>query len=75
MKKKLLFVFSFVALTVAFSGCEDSCKTCKRVYYDSNGNYKSEDQTEAEYCGVELLAIDGKTVDLGALGTAKWQCH
>jgi hypothetical protein len=44
------------------------------MYYDSNGNFKSED-AEAEYCGVELLAIDGKTVDLGSLGSAKWQCH
>jgi hypothetical protein len=74
MKKKLLFVFSFVAITLAFSSCEDNCKVCKKMYYDSNGNFKNED-AEAEYCGVELLAIDGKTVDLGSLGSAKWQCH
>jgi hypothetical protein len=44
------------------------------MFYDKNGNFTRED-AEAEYCGVELLAIDGKTVDLGVLGSGKWSCR
>lgn len=74
MKKKLLFAAVFVAMTLSFTSCEESCKICKKVKYDSAGNYVSE-ESEAEYCGVELIAIDGKTVDLGSLGKAKWECR
>lgn len=74
MKRKLVIVASFILITLAFSSCEDTCKICKKVYYDGSGAYLRED-AEAEYCGAELLLIDGKTVNLGSLGTATWECR
>jgi hypothetical protein len=74
MKKKLLFAAALILITVAFTSCTKTCKTCKKVYYDGSGTYLREDAA-AEYCGVELIAIDGKTMDLGSLGSAKWVCN
>jgi hypothetical protein len=74
MKRKLLFIGTLFFFVIAFTSCEKSCKTCKKVYYDKSGNITSQD-AEADYCGVELIAIDGKTIDLGALGSAKWECR
>ena len=74
MKKKLLFAAVLVFVACAFTSCTKTCKTCKEVFYDGSGNYLRED-AEAEYCGVELIAIYGKTVDLGSLGSGKWVCH
>ena len=74
MKKKFIYVVCFFLIVLIAPSCEKSCKTCKKVYYDDAGTYLREDG-EAEYCGVELIAIDGKVVDLGALGTAKWECR
>jgi hypothetical protein len=74
MKKKLLYLAVLVLMTLSFDSCSKDCKVCKQVYYDKSGNYLRED-AEAQYCGVELLAIDGKTVDLGSLGSAKWSCR
>jgi hypothetical protein len=74
MKRKLFYVAALILITISFNSCDKSCKVCKEVFYDKNGNFTRED-AEAEYCGVELLAIDGKTVDLGVLGTGKWSCR
>lgn len=74
MKKKIIFAVFLVAVLFMAPACEKTCKTCKKVYYDGSGNYLREDGT-GEYCGVELIAIDGKTIDLGLLGTAKWDCN
>ena len=74
MKKKLFIIGAFILVSCAFTSCSKTCKTCKEVFYDGSGNYIRED-AEAQYCGVELLAIDGKTVDLGSLGSGKWECH
>ena len=74
MKRKLIIAVVFIIVAWSFTACEKTCKTCKKVYYDAQGNYLRED-AEAQYCGVELIAIDGKTVDLGALGSAKWECN
>jgi hypothetical protein len=74
MKRKLILAALFVLVTVSFSSCEKTCKTCKKVYYDGSGAYLSED-AEAEYCGAVLLTIEGKTIYLGALGSAKWECR
>jgi uncharacterized ferredoxin-like protein len=75
MKKNLLRAAAFIIIAVSVNSCEGlNCKTCKKVYYDQSGTFLRED-AEAEYCDVELLAIDGKTIDLGALGSAKWECR
>jgi hypothetical protein len=77
MKRKIFYLVCFVVVACSINSCNaisKNCKTCKKVYYDKSGNKTSED-SPAEYCGVELLGIDGKTVDLGALGTAKWVCN
>jgi hypothetical protein len=74
MKRKLIIAIAFVLIAGSFTSCEKTCKTCKKVYYDGSGNYLSED-AEAEYCGAVLLSIEGKTIDLGAIGSAKWECR
>jgi hypothetical protein len=76
MKRKLLFAGAFILITWAFTSCDalKTCKTCKKVYYDGTGAYLREDG-EAEYCDAMLLAIEGKTIDLGDLGSAKWECR
>jgi hypothetical protein len=75
MKRKLLLGAAFLFVAWAATSCEGlNCKTCKKVYYDQSGNFLRED-AEAEYCDLELLAIEGKTIDLGALGSAKWVCR
>ncbi|HEX2921235.1 MAG TPA: hypothetical protein VHO50_08735 [Bacteroidales bacterium] len=74
MKKKLLFAAGLLCMIISIPSCElDECKVCKKVIYDDQGNYVSE-ESEAEYCGAKLIAIDGKTLNLGAMGTAKWEC-
>jgi hypothetical protein len=74
MKRKILYVAVLLLVAVSFNSCDKNCKVCKEVFYDKNGNFTRED-AEASYCGVELLAIDGKTVDLGVLGSGKWSCR
>ncbi len=75
MKRNILLALAFVTLAITVNSCENlTCKVCKKVYYDKAGNIKSED-AEAEYCDLELAAIDGKTIDLGTLGSAKWECR
>lgn len=73
MKRKILIGAGIFFMALSFNSCENTCKICKKVYYDSSGSYIREDG-EAEYCGAELLAIDGRTINLGALGSAKWEC-
>jgi hypothetical protein len=74
MKRKLIIAVLFMLFAWGFTSCGKTCKTCKKVFYDGSGNYLRED-AGGEYCGVELIAIDGKTVDLGSLGSAKWLCN
>ena len=74
MKRKLIIAAVFILIAWGFTSCEKTCKTCKKVFYDDSGAYVREDPA-AEYCGVELIAIDGKTIDLGSLGSAKWECN
>jgi len=74
MKKIIIYAVCFFIIVLVAPACEKTCKTCKKVYYDDADVYLRED-AEAEYCGVELIAIDGKVVDLNALGTAKWECR
>jgi hypothetical protein len=74
MKRKLIIAAVFVLIAWGFTSCEKTCKTCKKVYYDGSGTYLREDG-EASYCGLELAAIDGKTIDLHDLGSAKWECR
>jgi hypothetical protein len=74
MKKKLIQAVCLIVFVFVAPSCEKSCKTCKKVYYDGSGNYLREDGA-GQYCGVELMAIEGKTINLGALGSAKWECN
>lgn len=74
MKKKIIYAVCLFLIVLVAPSCEKSCKTCKKVYYDSAGKYEREDAA-ADYCGVELVAIEGKTIDLGSLGSAKWECN
>jgi hypothetical protein len=77
MKRKLLFAGAFIILAWAGSSCEAlrTCEVCKKVYYDGNGAVTSQD-AEASYCDAELIAIKATgTIDLGQLGTAKWDCR
>jgi hypothetical protein len=74
MRRKIFYVSVLLLIASSFNSCDQSCKVCKEVFYDKNGNITSEG-AEEEYCGTELLSIDGKTVDLGALGSGKWSCR
>ena len=74
MKKKIIFALFLVAIIFLAPACEKTCKSCVKIYFDGTGTEYRRDGA-ADYCGVELIAKDGKTVDLGALGTAKWECN
>lgn len=74
MKKKLLFAAALVFITFAFTSCTKTCKTCKQVAY-VNGVYDHDVQSDQEYCGAELLALEA--LDPVTLGdtTTKWECN
>jgi len=75
MKRKLLFVASFLFIAWAFTSCEalSDCGFCKNVTYE-NGSVVNEG-SETEYCGADLVkqkAIPPVTV--GSL-TTKVECR
>jgi len=74
MKKKIIYALFLIATMFLAPACEKTCKTCEKVYYDGTGTEYRRDGS-GEYCGLELIAIDGKIIDLGSLGTAKWECN
>jgi hypothetical protein len=74
MNKKIIYAVFLILIVFAAPSCQKNCKTCKKVFYDSSGTYLREDSA-AQYCDAELLAIDGTKVDLGSLGSAKWECN
>ena len=74
MKKKIFFLACLVVLAAAATSCQKlgDCKNCKKVYY--LGTTWDHDDLESQYCGAKLIAIDGKTLTIGAY-TVKWECH
>lgn len=72
MKKKILFLAVFILFAVSFTSCTKDCKICKKVYYVGT-TYDHEDAS-SEYCGLELIAIDGKSTTIGGY-TVTWECN
>jgi hypothetical protein len=75
MKRKIIIVFGFIALTCGFGGCElGSCKVCKQVTYEIGGGVIAEGE-ETEYCDAALIAIEAKE-DVIVGGTRiTWECR
>lgn len=74
MKRKIIIPIVFVSMVFSVNSCgllEDECKVCRRVVYE-DGVFVSEDD-EAEYCGVELIAIEGQQTTIGSQ-TLVWEC-
>ncbi len=75
MKRKLLFVASFLFIAWAFTSCEalSDCGFCKNVTYE-NGTVILEG-SETEYCGEDLIKKKATPpVTVGAL-TTKVECR
>jgi hypothetical protein len=74
MKRKLLYAFGFVVITLSFSSCDKTCKVCQQNTYDSN-NVLLTSGDEKEYCGTELVGVEA-TQPYTILGvTTKWVCR
>ncbi len=76
MKRKILFGTILLFISLAFTSCEklSGCKTCKQVSTDSQTGDVTE-TADTEYCGTDLISIEGKApVTVGNV-TTRWQCH
>jgi hypothetical protein len=76
MKKKLIYVASFILIAWSLTSCEalfKNCKFCKQVTYE-NGNVTNTG-SETEYCGSDLVKQEAiPDVTVGAL-TTKVECR
>jgi len=74
MKKKIIFAVFLVLIILAAPSCQKDCKNCKKVYYTNGTTFDHEDDP-AQYCGAELLVIEG--TDPMTIGpyTVKWECN
>jgi hypothetical protein len=74
MKKRIYFAILCLAMAFAINACSDTCKSCQKVKYDSDGN-EIDRETAQEYCGLELIGIEAEP-DITVLGiTTKWECY
>jgi hypothetical protein len=75
MNRKLLFGAAFLFIAWAATSCEalSDCKFCKMVTTDSTTGYVIEGG-ETEYCGVELITIEGSSETVGTL-TTTYKCR
>ena len=73
--KKYLYIFIItVCISCLFISCDDTCGTCRKVTYDSNGAVVKAD-SYTEYCALELLVIEA-TSDVTVGGnTTTYECH
>jgi len=76
MKKKILFLISFVIIACSVTSCDalsKTCKTCKKVYYV--GTTVDHEDSATQYCGAELVTIEATgPVTVGSY-TVKWSCN
>jgi hypothetical protein len=73
MKKKIIYAAILILLAIGFTACEKTCQYCKKVYYVGS-TYDHEDG-ESQYCGLELITIQGTgPVTIGGY-TVKWECR
>ena len=76
MKRKIVFIISFLFITLAFNSCEPlgTCKVCRQVTYEIGGSIISEG-AEIEYCDGALLGIEA-TDDIFVNNTRiSWECR
>jgi hypothetical protein len=76
MKRKIMYVAGFALIAWSVTACDSlfkSCKYCSQVTYVS-GNV-TDQGTEAEYCGADLVKIQA-IPDAGVGSTkVKWECR
>jgi hypothetical protein len=74
MKKKLLFAATLVFIACVFTSCSKTCKTCRQVSY-INGSFDHIVKNDQEYCGTELIVIEGTPDAPIGNETIKWECN
>ncbi len=76
MKRKILFIISFLFITLAFNSCEalGTCKVCKQVTYEIGGGIILEG-SETEYCDAALIAIEAKADIIVNNTRISWECR
>lgn len=78
MKRIILFTVSFILLSWAASSCEaENCKLCRKVLTDdATGNIINDGyDSEAEYCGFDLIAIEATSPISNKGVTTSWKCR
>ncbi|MGI6322386.1 MAG: hypothetical protein ACOXZO_03580 [Bacteroidales bacterium] len=78
MKRIILFTVSFILLSWAASSCEtENCKFCRKVLTDdATGNIINDGyDSEAEYCGFDLIAIEATSPISNKGVTTSWKCR
>jgi hypothetical protein len=75
MKRKLLFVTTFLFLVWAATSCEaiSGCKICKNVKYERGAVLESGPETE--YCGTDLIAKEATPDETIGTVTIKVECR
>jgi hypothetical protein len=77
MKKKVLYAAAFLFIAWAATSCEalDDCKFCKMVMTDTVTGDVNESDTETEYCGAKLLAIETAPPVVTGTTSTTWECR
>ncbi|MFP4488738.1 MAG: hypothetical protein ACLFN1_05500 [Bacteroidales bacterium] len=75
MKKRILFLATFLVIAAGLTSCEEllnNCKICRLNTYEDGVLINS--QKEAEYCGTELITIESTPPATIGSTTTKWEC-
>jgi len=75
MIKRIFYMLSLFAISVAFTSCEgllDNCKVCSLNTYEDGALILS--QSEAEYCDAELVAIQAIQPETNGNLVTRWVC-
>ncbi len=74
--KKMIYALFLLFVTCAFTSCEmfgDNCQVCQIVTYENGNPIKWE--SEAEYCGQQLITIKASApVTINGI-TTRWECR
>jgi hypothetical protein len=77
MKRKLILGALFIFATWAASSCDSlgKCQTCKYVIYENGIVVPSQNPSETEYCGADLIARQAKADVTIGTQTTKFECR
>jgi hypothetical protein len=76
MKKRIFYLACLILLASVATSCgklAGDCKNCKKVYYI--GTIWDHDDSETQYCGTDLIAIEATGPQTVGSYTVKWECH